>query len=44
MAKAATISVIENAPLIYEYLCDDCVVHFNELKKILDTIGIKYEL
>ncbi|CUS84953.1 Histidyl-tRNA synthetase, partial [Candidatus Kryptonium thompsonii] len=37
-------TVIENAPLIYEYLCDDCEVHFNELKKILDTIGIKYEL
>jgi len=37
-------AVIENAPLIYEYLCHDCEAHFNELKKILDTIGIKYEL
>ncbi len=37
-------AVVENAPLIYEYLCGNCAEHFEELKGILDAIGIKYEL
>ncbi|MFN3134397.1 MAG: histidine--tRNA ligase [Candidatus Kryptonium sp.] len=36
--------VVENAPLIYEYLCNECREHFEELKGILNTIGIKYEI
>lgn len=36
--------VVENAPLIYEYLCNECMEHFEELKDILNTIGIKYEI
>ena len=32
----------ENAPVILDYLCDDCKEHFEKLKKYLDEMDIKY--
>ncbi len=34
----------KGAPILMDYLCDDCMTHFEELKKNLDLIGIKYEI
>lgn len=31
-----------NAPRITEYLCDDCRVHFDGVKKLLDASGVEY--
>lgn len=32
----------KGAPLILDYLCDDCKAHFEQLKSILDSYGVKY--
>ena len=32
----------EGAPVILDYLCDECKVHFENVKKGLDELGIKY--
>ena len=32
----------KNAPVVIDYLCDDCKEHFNGVKKHLDAAGIKY--
>ncbi len=32
----------EDAPVILDYLCDDCQVHFDELQERLDSLGIEY--
>ena len=32
----------EDAPVILDYLCDDCQAHFDELKERLDGLGIEY--
>ncbi|MBE6777340.1 MAG: histidine--tRNA ligase [Ruminococcaceae bacterium] len=32
----------ENAPVVIDYLCDECEEHFNEVKKHLDWAGITY--
>ncbi|MGB9781318.1 histidine--tRNA ligase [Caldanaerobacter sp.] len=34
--------VTKEAPLITDYLCDDCRNHFEELKKYLDALGYEY--
>ncbi|MBC2581138.1 histidine--tRNA ligase [Clostridium sp. DJ247] len=34
--------ITKNAPTILDYICDECKDHFEELKKYLDAIGIKY--
>lgn len=34
--------IVENAPKITDYLCDDCRAHMDGLKKMLDEAGIKY--
>lgn len=36
--------VIENAPLIYEYLCANCEEHFEKLKSYLNYLGVRYEI
>lgn len=36
--------VTENAPVILDYLCDDCKEHFDQVKKYLDTSEIEYEV
>ncbi len=33
-----------NAPSILDYLCEECNVHFEELKACLDLAGIAYEI
>lgn len=32
------------APSISDYLCDDCRAHFEEVQKLLDLSGVKYEV
>ncbi len=34
----------KSAPNILDYLCDDCKTHFGELKRLLDSLGIEYEV
>ncbi len=36
--------ITKDAPVILDYICDDCKTHFEELKVYLDKIGIKYEV
>lgn len=36
--------VAKGAPHILDYLCDDCRGHFEQVKSILDSIGIQYEV
>lgn len=36
--------VVQNAPRLIDYLCEDCKAHFEDLKSRLDAIGIKYEI
>ncbi len=34
--------IAKDAPLILDYLCDDCKTHFEKLKSSLDALGIAY--
>ncbi|MDE6729719.1 MAG: histidine--tRNA ligase [Oscillospiraceae bacterium] len=34
--------IAENAPVILDYLCEDCNSHFEKLKANLDLLGIEY--
>ena len=34
----------EGAPIILDYLCDECKEHFENVKKGLDELGIKYSI
>ena len=34
--------IAEDAPVILDYLCDDCQAHFDELKERLDSLCIEY--
>ncbi len=36
--------ITKNAPVILDYICDECKVHFEDLKVHLDAVGIKYEI
>ncbi len=36
--------IAQSAPLILDYLCDECKEHFESLKTYLDKIGIKYTI
>ena len=35
---------LKDAPAPYDYLCDDCKEHFENVKKILNENGVKYTL
>lgn len=35
---------LKDAPIMLDYLCDDCKAHFNKLKEYLDILGIGYEI
>lgn len=35
-------NIAKDAPVILDYLCDDCKAHFEELKERLDCAGIEY--
>ncbi len=34
----------ENAPMLLDYICDECSEHFEGLKKYLDAAGIEYNV
>jgi len=34
----------KDAPSILDYLCDDCKVHFEQVKSMLDAAGIPYQI
>lgn len=34
--------IAKDAPVILDYLCDECSDHFNKLKKYLDNAGVSY--
>jgi histidyl-tRNA synthetase len=36
--------IVQNAPKILDYLCNECDVHFKELLTYLDVLGISYEV
>lgn len=36
--------IVKNAPVILDYICDDCREHFSNLKKALKAMGIEYEV
>ncbi len=37
-------SLIQDAPTIFDSVCDDCRDHFNTVTDILDTVGIAYQI
>ena len=36
--------LLEGAPQLLDYLCNDCREHFNQLQSYLDRIGVQYEV
>ncbi len=36
--------IAKNAPVVIDYLCDECNEHFSSVKKHLDSIGLKYTI
>jgi histidyl-tRNA synthetase len=34
--------IAEDAPVVLDFICDDCREHFTSLQKYLDTMGIEY--
>ncbi len=36
--------IAEGAPIITDYLCEECEAHFEQTKKYLDSAGISYEV
>lgn len=36
--------VLKDAPTVFDCVCEDCKEHFDKLTKILDSVGIKYEI
>ncbi|MCR5329986.1 MAG: histidine--tRNA ligase [Lachnospiraceae bacterium] len=36
--------IVKDAPRTVDYLCDECREHFDELKSLLDAMGIPYEI
>lgn len=37
-------SIASDAPVILDYLCDECSQHFSELKSNLENLGIEYNI
>lgn len=37
-------NIAKDAPVMLEYLCDDCKEHFEKVKKYLDALGIVYHV
>ena len=37
-------AIVKDAPRTIEYLDDECKAHFEELQKLLDAVGIPYEI
>ncbi len=36
--------LVQGAPVMLDYLCEDCQAAFEDLKKNLDSLGVKYEV
>ena len=36
--------LVKSAPMITDYLCDDCKAHFEKLKTLLDVAGLEYNV
>ncbi len=36
--------IIDNAPSVLDYLCEDCDKHFDTLQHLLTAVGIKYQV
>ena len=36
--------IAKDAPVVLDYICDDCREHFEQLKKYLDALGIEYKV
>lgn len=36
--------ITENAPVILDYLCDDCKVHFEKVKRLLTNSGVEFKI
>ncbi len=36
--------IAKSAPVILDYLCDDCKAHFEKLKELLGIMGIEYKI
>lgn len=36
--------IAAGAPVVLDYICDDCREHFEQLKKYLDALGIEYKV
>ncbi|NLK95517.1 MAG: histidine--tRNA ligase [Clostridiales bacterium] len=36
--------ITKNAPIILDYVCEECETHFNSVKEYLDLLNIKYEV
>jgi len=36
--------IVAGAPMILDYLCDECEDHFGDLKKYLEALGIEYKV
>ncbi|MDY6227844.1 MULTISPECIES: histidine--tRNA ligase [unclassified Clostridium] len=36
--------ITKNAPIILDYICDECDSHFTEVKRYLDALNIKYNI
>ncbi len=36
--------IVDGAPVILDYLCEECDDHFKDLKKYLDALDIKYKI
>lgn len=37
-------NIVKGAPTLLDYICDDCREHFEEFKRSLDAMGIKYNV
>jgi len=37
-------ALVEGAPKILDHLCGECQDHFSEVKRLLDVMGLKYEV
>ncbi len=36
--------IVDDAPVIIDYLCGECDEHFDKLKRYLDTVGLSYKI
>ncbi len=36
--------IAKDAPVVLDYICDDCREHFESVKRLLDSSGVKYKI